>query len=116
MEMLINAILKEGGKRKNLEVKLFGGGKVISHIKSTDVGKQNIMFAHEYLAFEGFDVVSEDTGDIYPRKVNYFTDTGKVRMKKLVSVHNDTIRSREDNYYENILTKPVVSSELEVFK
>ena len=116
MEMLVNAILKEGGKRKNLEVKLFGGGKVISHIHSTDVGRQNIDFAHEYLGFEGFNIIAEDTGDNYPRKVNYFSETGKVKMKKLRAMHNETITRREDNYYSNLLTKPEASSELEVFK
>jgi len=116
MEMLINAILKEGGKRKNLEVKLFGGGKVISHIHSTDVGIQNIDFAHEYLGYEGLIVVAEDTGDVYPRKVNYFSGSGKVKMKKLKSMHNSTISDREDNYYSNLLAKPEASNELEIFK
>ena len=115
MEMLINAILKEGGKRKNLEVKLFGGGKVISHIHSTDVGQQNIEFAHEYLGYEGLDVVAENTGDIFPRKVNYFSGTGRVKMKKLQSMHNNTITNREDDYYKKIITKPEESKDLEVF-
>ena len=115
MEMLINAILKEGGKRKNLEVKLFGGGKVISHIHSTDVGLQNIEFAHEYLGYEGLDVVAENTGDIFPRKVNYFSGTGRVKMKKLKSMHNNTITNREDDYFKKIITKPEESTDLEVF-
>ena len=115
MEMLVNAILTSGGKRKNLEVKLFGGGNVISQIKTTDVGKMNIDFAHEYLEYEGFNVVSEDVGDIYPRKVNYFPDTGKVMMKKIKRTNNDTISTREAKYYSNILTTSDDSSELEVF-
>ena len=115
MEMLINAILTAGGKRRNLEVKLFGGGKVISQIKATDVGKMNIDFAHEYLEYEGLNVVAEDTGDIYPRKVNYFPDTGKVMMRKIKRTNNDTISTREEKYYSNILTTPDTSSELEVF-
>ncbi len=115
MEMLINAILKEGGKRKNLEVKLFGGGKVISHIHSTDVGQQNINFAHEYLGFEELTVVAENTGDIYPRKVNYFSGSGRVKMKKLQSMHNNTITNREDSYFNKIVAKPEESADLEVF-
>jgi len=115
MEMLINAILKEGGKRRNLEVKLFGGGKVVSPIHSTDIGMQNIEFAHEYLEYEGLKVIAEDTGDIYPRKVNYFSDTGKVRMKKLLNMHNNTITVREDSYFTKIMEKPEVDTEVEMF-
>ncbi len=116
MEMLINAILKEGGKRKNLEVKLFGGGKVVSTIYSTDIGQQNIEFAHEYLEYESLKVIAEDTGDIYPRKINYFSESGKVRLKKLLNMHNNTIRTREDNYYTKIMAKPEVETEVELFE
>jgi chemotaxis protein CheD len=116
MEMLINSILRAGGKRKNLEVKVFGGGKVISHMTSMDVGNKNINFVHEYLEFEGIKITAEDTGDIYPRKVNYFSDTGRVTMKKLVIINNDTIAKREDSYYSDIVSKTDSTSELEMFK
>ncbi|VAW95212.1 Chemotaxis protein CheD, partial [hydrothermal vent metagenome] len=69
MEQLINEILKNGGQRKNLEVKLFGGGQVLAHM--TDVGKRNIDFALEYLQLEGLKLIAEDLGDRYPRKVQY---------------------------------------------
>jgi len=115
MEMLINAIIKEGGKRKNLEVKLFGGGKVISPVHTTDVGLQNIEFAHEYLEYEGLTITAEDTGDIYPRKVNYFPDSGQVRMRKLKNMHNNTITRRETTYYKRILAKPEADNEVEMF-
>ena len=116
MEMLINSILRAGGKRKNLEVKIFGGGKVISNMTSLDVGNKNIDFVRKYLEFEGINITSENVGDIYPRKVNYYTDTGKVLMKKIVTTHNDTIAKREDNYYSDIVSKTDSTSELEIFK
>lgn len=116
MEMLINAILRAGGKRKNLEVKVFGGGRVIAHMTSLDVGNKNIDFVRKYLEFEGIDIVSENVGDIYPRKVNYFTDTGRVMMKKIVTINNDTIAKREDSYYSDIVSKADGASELEIFK
>ncbi|NOQ16508.1 MAG: chemoreceptor glutamine deamidase CheD, partial [Methyloprofundus sp.] len=47
MEHLINVILASGGKRKNLQVKLFGGGKIIPTM--SDVGKRNIQFVLEYI-------------------------------------------------------------------
>ena len=51
MESLLNEILKRGGRRERLEVKLFGGGCVLAVL--TDVGKTNIDFVHRYLESEG---------------------------------------------------------------
>ena len=44
MEVLINEILKYGGNKSELEVKLFGGGKVLDNL-TVDIGKRNIDFA-----------------------------------------------------------------------
>ena len=40
--------------------------------------------------------------DIYPRKVYFFPNTGKILVKRLRSVHNDTIVTREQRYSERI--------------
>lgn len=80
MEHLINTILSNGGKRKNLEVKIFGGGRIIPIL--TDVGARNIAFILDYIDQEGLSLLAKDLGDIYPRKVIYFPKTGKVGMKK----------------------------------
>lgn len=112
MEHLINTILSHGGHRKNLEVKIVGGGKIMSNM--TDVGEKNIEFVRDYLHMEGLNIVSEDMGDIYPRKVIYFPQTGAVRVKKLKSLHNDTVARREEEYMHNIEEKPV-ESDIELF-
>jgi chemotaxis protein CheD len=112
MEHLINNILKNGGKRQNLEVKLFGGGRIIANM--TDVGVRNIAFAHDYLQTEGLKIVSEDVGENFPRMVVYFPATGKVRVKRLRSLHNNTIVEMETNYLSAIEEKPV-SGDIELF-
>lgn len=112
MEHLINGILKNGGKRENLEVKLFGGGRIIANM--TDVGMRNIAFAHDYIATEGLRVTSEDVGDVFPRMVVYFPKTGKVRVKRLRSLHNNTILEQENKYLNTIEDKPV-SGDIELF-
>lgn len=40
MEILINEIIKAGGDRKRMEVKLFGGGRVLSSMSTMDIGKR----------------------------------------------------------------------------
>lgn len=112
MEHMINEILKNGGKRQNLEVKIFGGGRVMKGM--TDIGMRNITFAHDYLKTEGLKIVSEDVGDVFPRLVVYFPATGKVKVKRLRSLHNNVIVDQETRYLETIAAKPV-SGEIELF-
>jgi chemotaxis protein CheD len=112
MEHLINVILKNGGKRQNLEVKLFGGGRILANM--TDVGMRNIEFARDYIKTEGLHVVAEDVGLTFPRMVVYFPATGKVRVKRLRSLHNNTIADEENRYLSTIETKPV-GGDIELF-
>lgn len=112
MEQLINEILKNGGSRRHLEVKIFGGGRILAQM--TDVGRRNIQFSREYIREEGLKLVAEDVGDVCPRKVLYFPSTGVVRVKKLRSLHNDTIVRREIKYLHDIEEHPV-GGEVELF-
>lgn len=112
MEHLINTILQHGGKRKNLQVKLFGGGKIIATLG--DIGSRNVSFALDYIDTEALRLVSHDLGDIYPRKVNFFPQTGRVRMKKIKDLHNETILLREKQYSLQIKDMPVESN-IELF-
>ena len=112
MEHLINDILKNGGRRENLEVKVVGGGRIIANM--TNIGDKNISFVREYLETEGLKIVGEDLGDIYPRKVAYHPLSGKVKVKKMRSMHNRTILDREERYLDSIKEKPVVG-DVELF-
>lgn len=98
MEILINQLLKMGARRQNLEAKVFGGGNVVKGFTTTNVGERNAQFVHEYLATEKIPIVAEDLLDIYPRKVYFFSDTGRVLVRKLLQMHNDTILRREQEY------------------
>ena len=100
MERLINVIIANGGIRKNLEVKVFGGGKVLN--LKTDIGGNNIDFVKKYILKEGFKIASEDVGGVYPRKVQYFPLSGRVRVKKLFRMHNETVVKRETEYIDTI--------------
>jgi chemotaxis protein CheD len=104
MEHLINDILKNGGNRQNLEVKLTGGGKIMANM--SDVGSKNIEFVLDYLATENIDVIIQDLGDIYPRKVLYWPTTGRLRVKRLNTLHNDTLVKREETYRHELEVQP----------
>jgi len=98
MEMLINQLLKLGARRERLEAKVFGGGNVLPGFTQNVVGERNARFVNEYLALEGIPVVSRDLLGNYPRKVYFFPSDGRVLVKKLRSLHNDTIVERERSY------------------
>ena len=112
MEHLINEIMRNGGKRENLEVKVFGGGRILQNM--TDVGQRNIAFIRDYLNTEGLLVASEDVGTTFPRMVVYFPATGRVRVKRLRSLHNNTIVTQEISYIDTLKAKPV-TGDVELF-
>lgn len=100
MERLVDDVLAAGARRANLEFKLVGGGKVMAAL--SDVGSANIAFVRGYLQAAGLAVLGEDLGDVYPRKVHFYPDSGRVRVKKLLSTRNDTINARERTYLEQV--------------
>ena len=112
MEHLINEILTHGGIRRNLKAKVFGGGKVLN--QSNEVGLRNAEFVLTYLHQENIDLIGEDLGDVYPRKVLFNPLTGKARMKKIREINNNTIVSRERQYSQNIQHEPV-EGDIELF-
>jgi chemotaxis protein CheD len=107
MEILINDVLKAGAKRENLEAKVFGGGNVLRGFIAINVGERNAQFVRDYLRAENIRVVAEDLNDIWPRKVYFFPRTGKVLVKKLKQLHNNTLVNREQDYATKLVTKPV---------
>ena len=51
---------------------------------------------------------------MFPRMVVYFPSTGKVRVKRLRSLHNNVIANQETAYIQSIAEKPV-SGDIELF-
>lgn len=112
MELLINEIMKNGGKKNNLEIKIFGGGKVLRQL--SDIGRKNIDFVRHYISSEHLRLVAEDVGDIYPRKIYYFPATGVVKVKKLKTIDQDPVVAREQAYLDK-LTKNQDDAQVELF-
>lgn len=107
MEHMINDILKNGGRREHLEVKVFGGGNVLPSM--TAVGTKNVNFVRDYLATEGFTISAEDLGGPYPRKIVYFPDTGRVLMQRVAMSRKDEeeITRREIEYRNTLESHPI---------
>ena len=114
MELLINQLLKLGAKKTHLRAKVFGGGNVMKGFQNFDVGGRNALFVKEFLRTERIPLEAEDLLDVWPRKVYFFTQSGRVLVKKLKAMHNDTIFKREIEYRSK-LRNTDVSGDVELF-
>lgn len=114
MELLLNELAKSGARRSALEAKVFGGGAVVSGMTSSHVGSRNAAFVIEFLKTEGIDIAARDLEGIYPRKLQFFPESGRVLVKKLRETHNDTIEQRERDYRAR-LNADEVRGDVELF-
>ena len=113
MEMLINNLLSMGARRERLEAKVFGAGRVLPSM--TDVGARNADFAMDYLARERIKMMARDVGGVHARKVYLFAESGKVLVKSIMQLHNDTVLDRERAYAQQIAKQKLATGGIELF-
>ncbi len=75
MELLINDVLKRGGRRDRLEAKLSGGGRMFDSLR--DVGRANADFAERFLRDEGISVVGGSLRGEGGRRLHYWPVSGR---------------------------------------
>ena len=114
MELLINDLLKRGARRSRLLAKVFGGGNVLSGFHTDPIGTRNARFVLKYLVDERIPVMAQDLGDIHPRKVCFFAQTGRTLVKRLPATRESEIAKVERDYYGSINRAPV-SGGVELF-
>lgn len=114
MELLVNELIKSGARRGALEAKVFGGGRVMASLSSANVGERNSEFVLDYLRQEGIPVLAQDLQDKHARKIYFFPRAGRVLVKKLERVNNDTLARREREYQER-LARDDASGDIELF-
>jgi len=98
MELLINAVMKEGGDRRRLVAKVFGGGNVIASLQSPTIGELNAAFIREFLATEGIPLVAQRLGGTHAVQVHFRTDTGKAILHSVDGSRLPSILGAEDAY------------------
>ena len=103
MECLINEILKAGGSIENFEVKIFGGGAVLKGV--SNIGLHNVEFVTAYLKRENLRISAQDVGDVCPRKVLYFAETGAVKVKRMKLSGRESVTERETAYIADVIKK-----------
>lgn len=111
MEILINGILKRGGKRDRLEAKLFGGASVIAGL--SDVGASNVAFAEQYLADEGIALIGGDTRGRAARRIQYWPVAGRARQLEVG--HSDSRQLAQAELTLPAPTGAVEGNDVELF-
>lgn len=102
MEVLVNHLLSLGARRDRIQAKVFGAGRIVPGM--SDVGARNASFAIEYLQRENIPVLARDLGRDEASKVYFFPRSGRVLLKRLKTLRNDTVLMREKLYAERLDT------------
>ena len=113
MELLINDLLKRGARRARLQAKAFGGGNVLRGF-ADPVGSRNARFILDYLAAERIPLVAQDLGDIHPRKIAFFPQTGRALVRRLPATRERELADVERAYHERLSRAPA-SGSVELF-
>jgi len=113
MELLINAVLKSGCRREDLEIKLFGGANLMDG--PSRVGSKNAAFALSYLEAEVLPVLSSDLGGTHPRVVQFVPSTGAARRVLRKRADERQIAETERRYKARLTTAPPPEGDIELF-
>lgn len=84
MELLINGLMTQGGRRARFKAKIFGGARVMPGL--SDVGATNARFAESFLKHEGIEIAASDLGGTRGRRLEFHPTTGQAR---LIYIDND---------------------------
>ncbi|CAN7158451.1 chemoreceptor glutamine deamidase CheD [Trinickia sp. LjRoot230] len=95
MELLINELIKMGGRRERFEAKVFGGAAVLAGMTTINIGDRNAEFVRRYLGLEKIRIAAEDLQGVHPRKVAFMPATGQAMVKKLRLQQEPNVAERE---------------------
>lgn len=83
MELLINAIVREGAVRSRLKAKVFGGAQMVNGLSK--IGQANGAFAIRFLEQENISCVGKSLGGTSARHIRFFPNEGRVMQKTVAS-------------------------------
>jgi len=81
---MIDEMIKLGSNKTRMVVKLTGGATMFKHMENSlagDIGLNNINSARGVLSNLGIPILSEDVGGDYGRTIDFYLETGVVKIK-----------------------------------
>jgi chemotaxis protein CheD len=86
--MLLDDMEKKGGKRSRVTAKIIGGARMFNITDNSvmgDIGNNNIRKVKEVLKSFNISIIAEDTGGSHGRTIDFYLETGEVKIKKMNS-------------------------------
>lgn len=107
MELLINAMLKQGAERQCLRAKVFGGGAVLATLnrpsRNPGIGDINIRFVREFLQRENIPLISSCLGGSQGMLIHFFSADHSVYLRRVGKTCSSHIAAEEYRYQEEVL-------------
>lgn len=95
---LVEALIAAGARPEGLEAKLFGASIVGDG--PGESASRTLEAVRAFLGSRAIRIVAEDVGGRYPRKIDFYCADGRVRIKRLRDLRNDTILRRDRAYLD----------------
>ncbi|MBN9520600.1 chemotaxis protein CheD [bacterium] len=106
MELLVTAVMKQGGDRSRLRAKVFGGAKVLDlSSERLNVGSKNAAFVIQYLSDEGIPVTGQCLGGTSGLLVRFDPHTGRARVKPLAGRELTGVVKSEETFGRDLLDR-----------
>lgn len=109
MELLINSILRAGGRRETMTAKIFGGARMFDDLQN--IGGNNAIFAERFLRDEGIPIIASSLGGRSARRIHYWPATGKALVRAVEDA--DAVKASERKRVGE--ATPVVDGAVELF-
>jgi chemotaxis protein CheD len=111
MEQLINDIMRMGGARNRMEIKVFGGAHMMAN--GAMIGHQNADFVEAYLKAENMRIEARHLRGEHARRIEYTPRDGKVRLLEINLVQANVAQT-ESRYFDRIRV-PKDTGDIELF-
>lgn len=120
MELLINALLKQGAERTRLRAKVFGGAALMDlprEIPGQAIGEANVRFIREFLEAERIPIEAEDLGGNRGRVIHFHTDTFDVWRRYIRNPHLEAkIEAQEAEAWRRQLARRGTEGDVTLFE
>ncbi|MGR8930021.1 MAG: chemotaxis protein CheD [Gammaproteobacteria bacterium] len=109
MELLINALMRNGANRLSLKAKCFGGGNVLKSREDREnqktVGDVNVEFIKAFLQTEKIPLVSSCLGGSHGRHVHFVGTDFSVFVKNIGGAEGSRLETEERRYWKKHMTE-----------
>jgi len=114
MEMLINALMKQGANKTHLKAKCFGGGNVLKireeRANQVSVADINVLFIKEFLENEKIPIISSSLGGDHGRHVHFVGTDYSVFIKRIGDTQARQVEDVERRYWKQSIDTNVKTS------